>query len=78
MRVELESTSQITTLVVGGVEVPARVWQGKTAGGVEVVALIVRVAAPKAADLSEFERDLQEKAEPSVDAIRAFPLRMVL
>lgn len=77
MEVNLTSTSKIVTIVKGGVEIPARVWEGVTAAGVKVQALITRIAAQQDQDLSQFEAELQEQAAPSAE-VQAFPLRMIL
>lgn len=77
MKVNLESTSKIVELVVGGVAVPARVWEGKTASGIPMHALVVRVAVHEGLDDTEFKRELKECAAPSAE-IRAYPLRMIL
>lgn len=84
MRITLENTSKIVTLVVDGHDVPARVWQGQTENGIPVQAFITRIAPeiPKTDPhidrlTAEFERDLQRCADPrpTVDAI---PLRMLI
>lgn len=80
MRVELESTDKIVTLVVNGVEVPARIWQGKSAAGVEIHCYITRVAvrngeAPEA--YKQFEQELREHVTPRPEIV-AIPLRMIL
>lgn len=74
MKMTVESTTRIVH--VNGV--PARIWQGTTEDGVAVVVAVTRLAVAKAADAHEFERDLVEHAPPGVDAVQAFPLRMVL
>jgi hypothetical protein len=73
MKITLESTEQIVE--VNGV--PARVWSGKTERGIEIQALITRVAVRKEADCTQFEQELQEQPAPTV-AHQAFPLRMIL
>ncbi len=84
MKIRIESTSKIVTLVVGGKDVPARVWQGETDGGIPVQCFITRIAPeiPKTdpdidALTAEFERDLRRQADPrpTVDAI---PMRMIV
>jgi hypothetical protein len=84
MKIRIESTSKIVTLVVGGRDVPARVWQGETDGGIPVQCFITRIAPeipksdPDIDELTaEFERDLKRQADPrpTVDAI---PLRMII
>lgn len=77
MEVNLESTSKIVTIVKDGAEIPARVWEGVTAKGVKVQALITRIAAQQDQDLSQFEAELSETRAPSAE-VQAFPLRMIL
>lgn len=80
MKVTLESTTKIVALVLGdGREVPARVWEGTTANGVEVHAYVTRIAVANDADAREFERDLVEvpHLRPSA-AIASIPLRLIL
>jgi len=78
MKVTLESTSKITTLVVNGEDVPARIWEGKTESGIPCHAFITRIAVKADADASEFERDLREQRAPSAEIDRAIPMRMIL
>lgn len=78
MKVTLESTSKLTTLVVNGQLVPARVWEGATESGVRCHALITCIAVKDTDDNSEFQRELEEHRPPSAEADRAFPLRMIL
>lgn len=73
MIVELHNTTKIVD--INGV--PARVWEGHTANGVPVVALITRIAAERYADLEEFDRDLEQATPPSPD-VAAWPARMVI
>lgn len=73
MKITLESTTRI----VNASGVDCRVWEGKTESGIEVQALIPRIAAFKDSDLTQFEAELQEQRAPSA-AVEAFPLRMVL
>jgi hypothetical protein len=56
--------------------IPARIWLGKTEGGVEFVLLVTLVAVAKTADSSQFEQELQEQPVPHVS--QAFSLRMVI
>jgi hypothetical protein len=84
MKIRIESTSKIVTLVVGGKDVPARVWQGETDGGIPVQCFITRIAPeipksdPNIDDLTaEFERDLKRQADPR-PTVEAIPLRMIL
>lgn len=84
MKIRIESTSKIVTLVVGGKDVPARVWQGETDGGIPVQCFITRIAPeipksdPNIDDLTaEFERDLKRQADPR-STVEAIPLRMIL
>lgn len=72
MKVEIESTDQLVTLVINGVDVPARLWTGTTANGVEVHAYLTRIS-PQTHDpdqLRQFEVELQEVARfhrPPID-----------
>ena len=84
MKAKIESTTKIVTLVIGGHDVPARVWQGETESGIPVQCFITRIAPeipksdPDIDELTaEFERDLKRQADPrpTVDAI---PLRMII
>jgi hypothetical protein len=84
MKIRIESTSKIITLVVGGKDVPARVWQGETDGGIPVQCFITRIAPeipksdPDIDELTaEFERDLKRQADPR-PTVEAIPLRMIL
>lgn len=83
MKILLENTAKIVTLVVNGVQVPARIWQGvmeSPNGGIPVHCYITRVAVAEgrpAEDYKEFEDALTETAKmrPEIETI---PLRLVL
>lgn len=77
MEINLQNTSKIVTIVKDGVEFPARVWEGVTASGIKVQALIIRIAADRNDDLREFEAELSEMRPPSAE-VQAFPLRMII
>lgn len=88
MKITIESTTKVVRLIIDGVEVPARVWQGETVTGhgvvVPVQCFITRISpeVPKSdpdidAKTAEFERDLHRCAEPR-DTIQAIPLRYIL
>ena len=70
MQIVIESTDQLTTLD----GIPCRVWKGCTAGGVECVVFVHRVAVHKDADAGQFERELQEQLPPG----RRVPLSAIL
>lgn len=74
MKITIESTER--TVLVNSV--PARVWEGKTESGIEVVCLITRIAAPSRRDLSEFDRELKECKPASSMGVEAFPSKMVI
>lgn len=78
MKLTLESTEKIVTIESAGGQVPARVWQGTTESGVDVVCFITRVAVRRDADQSEFQRDLAEAHAVMTDDVRAIPARLVL
>ena len=73
MKIEIESTTKIVHLN----NVPARIWEGKTASGIPVHCYVTRIAIGKDAEASEFERELQEHKPPSAE-IQGIPLRMIL
>lgn len=77
MHVNLESTDKVVMLVINGVEVPARIWEGRTGTGVPVHAFITRVGVDRAEDTSQFERELTEHRAPTA-LIEAIPLKMIL
>ena len=73
MKIEISSTTKIVQL--NGV--PARIWEGKTAGGVPIHCYVTRVAVANGLDASELDSELQEHEPPSAD-IAAIPVRLVL
>lgn len=77
MRAWLESTDKIVMLETASGEVPARIWEGLTEGGVELIAFVTRVAVFADVDQREFERDLRETRALS-PAAEAIPLRLIL
>jgi hypothetical protein len=60
VRITLESTATLATLVVEGREIPVRLWQGTTSTGVPCVAFVTRLAFAGDAECAEPERDLIE------------------
>jgi hypothetical protein len=84
VKITIESTPKIVTLIVHNRDVLARVWQGHTESGIPVQCFVTMIAPeiPKT-DLrideltAEFARELKRQADPrpTVDAI---PLRMVI
>lgn len=76
MRVSLESTDRIVE--VDGV--PARVWQGTTDEGVEVTALVTRLAVRFDDQRGRFESELRRVPDvpPNADSVAAWPNRLVL
>jgi hypothetical protein len=84
MKIKIESTSKIVQLRIGSHDVPARVWQGETDGGIPVQCFITRIAPeipksdPDIDELTaEFERDLKRQADPR-PTVEAIPLRMFI
>jgi hypothetical protein len=79
MEVSLRSTTKIVELIVDGKPVPARVWEGETAGGVRCHAFITRIGVRDDRDATEFERELlkQPDTKPSPE-ILAIPLAYIL
>lgn len=74
----MQITLQSTTKIVEINGVPARIWEGKTANGIEVHAFITRVAVNNDDDASEFEKDLKRHEPPKNADIQAYPLRMII
>lgn len=84
MEVMLTSTDKIVDLVVEGTDnmidpvVPARIWEGVTAGGVRCHAYVTRIAVAEHDDASEFEAELQQAHATPSHAVEAIPLRLIL
>jgi hypothetical protein len=74
MKLTIESTEAVVT--VNGV--PARIWEGTSESGVRVFCLVTRVAVQRDQDCTQFERELQECRTPTLEALEAFPLRLLL
>lgn len=72
MKITIESTTKMVTLD----GVPARVWEGTTESGLPVHAFITRIGTP-AANVTEFERELERCVTPSPD-VALYPGRMIL
>lgn len=75
MQVQLQSTTKVVELVINGVNVPARIWEGHTAAGVKCHAYITRIACSPGEDEQQFKAELLEQREPTIPSI---PLRMIL
>jgi hypothetical protein len=78
MEITLHPTTRIVDVETPTGVVPARVWEGRTASGIQVVACITRIAVHKDQDHAEFERELAEQRPPGPHALQAFPARLVL
>ena len=77
MKITLQSTARLVR--VNGA--PARVWEGKTEAGIPIAALVTQVVVDDVGDparLAEFERDLNEHAEPSPEVLRMFPFAAIV
>lgn len=78
MKLHLEPTDRIIEITTSrGDVVPGRVWQGHNDFGIEVVAVITRIATAKENDQTEFEATLTPEP-PGRAAGEAFPTRMIL
>jgi hypothetical protein len=84
MKVTIESTAKIVTLIQGRSEIAARVWQGATESGIPVQFFVTRIAPeiPKNDPLideltAEFSRELKRCADPRI-SVDAIPLRMLI
>ena len=73
MKIIIENTSKIVK--ANGLD--CRVWEGVTASGIKISALIPRIAVGPGEDVSQFEAELQSTRPPSPE-IEAWPLRMIL
>jgi hypothetical protein len=73
MKITIESTSKIVK--ANGVD--CRVWEGETASGIKISALIPRIAVAPDQDVSQFEAELRATRPPSPE-VEAWPLRMIL
>jgi hypothetical protein len=73
MKITIERTTK--TVTFNGL--PARIWEGHTESGIQVICFITRVAVPDREDQTQFERELAPMKEPSAEA-ESFPLRMIL
>lgn len=81
MKIELESTDRIVSIVNDRGNVPARVWEGQMEDGTWVSALVTRISlkANEPDDVIEkFDKELQKTTEPSEAAIECWPMRVVL
>jgi len=84
MKITIESTAKIVTLIQGRSEIQARVWQGHTESGIPVQCFVTRIAPeipktdPRIDELTvEFERDLKRQADPRI-TVDAIPLRFII
>ena len=84
MKITIESTTKIINFRHGGSDVPARVWQGQTEGGIPVQVFVTRISPeiPKTdpeidAKYAEFERDLKRCADPR-PTVEAIPFRFFI
>jgi hypothetical protein len=78
MKVTLESTDKIVTLVTRDGEIPGRLWEGTTESGIKCHAFITRIAVHKNDDASQFERELQETKPLSKELTGVYDTRMIL
>lgn len=77
MKLVLESTAKVVQLIIHGVAVPARIWEGRSEAGARVHCYITRVAVVEGDDMSEFDRALLEERKPSPE-VMSIPARLVL
>lgn len=84
MRITVENTATVVTLVVDGRDVPGRVWVGHTEDGIPVECFVTRIS-PKVlesdpdieAKTAQFERELTRTAPPQLE-YGVIPLRYIL
>lgn len=79
MKASIESTTEVVTMRdINGREFTARVWAGLTELGIPFTAYIPVVQVLRSQDNSQFERELQQHAEPDAATTRAIDLRFIL
>lgn len=79
MEITIENTSKIVMLKPGVLldGVPARIWEGKTASGIEVICFVTRIMVKDTENAAEFENELQACKAPSTD-VESIPTRLIL
>lgn len=82
VELHLRPTDKLVMLALAatGVEIQARIWQGKTATGIPVHAFISRVAVEKgrpAHEYTEFQEALKETEAPRPE-VAAIDMRLIL
>jgi hypothetical protein len=84
MKITIESTATLVTLVIDSCGVPARVWVGETEDGIPVHCFITRISprileSDPEIDLKtvQFDLELTREAKPLVE-YGAIPLRFIL
>lgn len=78
MKVTLENTDKLVTLIHDGQEMEARIWEGVTEKGVACHAYITRIACDFDADAREFELALLEQPRAATEGLGVIPSRLVL
>jgi hypothetical protein len=61
MKITIESTREI--VAIDGIE--ARLWNGRTAGGIRCTVFVCRIAVHKDESQDEFQRELQDRPVPA-------------
>jgi hypothetical protein len=80
VKITIESTSRTILVKTSALSdgMLCRVWEGETASGIKVMALIPRISPNgKDQDISQFEAELIEQRAPSAE-VAAIPLRLIL
>ncbi len=77
MKLTIENTNRMVLLENAHGSMEARIWEGKSEDGVEVICFITRVMVRRDADNARFERELTEQRVAS-DAAAAIPLRLII
>jgi hypothetical protein len=68
MKVLLESTTRVVTLVISGEAAAARVWEGETESGLKVHAYVTNLVASESVTEEQFQRELNNSHRaPSSD-----------
>lgn len=79
MKITIQPTDKLVTLVDGDNEMPARLWEGTTENGIPVHCWVTRVSVKVTHDQAAFERELQAKPFLMASAdFAAIPNRLIL
>lgn len=73
MKITIENTEKIVNLD----GVPARLWEGQSETGVNVICYVTRIAVAEGENHEQFRKELNEQRAPSPE-VEAIPLRLII